>query len=118
LSAEQRERMRAARRSRTARRRQLDPEGYARQSRDRELRRHHGITLEQFEEMLAEQDHRCAVCRTDDHGGHNWHVDHCHRTGRVRGILCFGCNAALGQLGDDPDRILALAAYAQHHQQP
>lgn len=115
---EEREQARAARRQRVARRRQRDPEAYARQSRDRELRRHYGITLERFEEMLAEQGHRCASCGADEHGGWNWHVDHCHQTGRVRGILCFGCNAALGQLGDDPARILALAAYAQQHQQP
>jgi hypothetical protein len=39
------------------------------------------------------------------------HVDHCHATGQVRGILCFNCNAALGHVGDSKDRLLSLVAY-------
>jgi hypothetical protein len=39
------------------------------------------------------------------------HVDHCHATGQVRGILCFNCNAALGHVGDSQDRLLSLVAY-------
>ncbi|MEU2596776.1 endonuclease VII domain-containing protein [Streptomyces hirsutus] len=40
-------------------------------------------------------------------------VDHCHRTGRVRGVLCFSCNAALGQFKDRPDAIRRAAAYVE-----
>ncbi|MFI6939836.1 endonuclease VII domain-containing protein [Streptomyces sp. NPDC050418] len=39
------------------------------------------------------------------------HVDHCHRTGRVRGVLCFNCNSAIGKLGDDPDASSRAIAY-------
>lgn len=42
-------------------------------------------------------------------------VDHCHTTGRIRGVLCRDCNLALGQLKEDPNRIEALALYARKH---
>jgi len=41
------------------------------------------------------------------------HVDHCHETGRVRGVLCFNCNSAIGKLGDDPDAVRRAAAYLE-----
>lgn len=41
------------------------------------------------------------------------HVDHCHEAGRVRGVLCFSCDAALGQLKDRPDAIRRAAAYVE-----
>ncbi|MFE5188252.1 endonuclease VII domain-containing protein [Streptomyces sp. NPDC056628] len=41
------------------------------------------------------------------------HVDHCHETGRVRGVLCFNCNSAIGKLGDDPDAVRRAAAYSE-----
>jgi hypothetical protein len=41
------------------------------------------------------------------------HVDHCHKTGRVRGVLCFNCNSAIGKLGDDPDAVRRAAAYLE-----
>ncbi|WP_427925502.1 endonuclease domain-containing protein [Streptomyces sp. cg40] len=41
------------------------------------------------------------------------HVDHCHETGRVRCVLCFNCNSAIGKLGDDPDAVRRAAAYLE-----
>jgi hypothetical protein len=41
------------------------------------------------------------------------HVDHSHKTGRVRGVLCFNCNSAIGQLGEDPDAVRRAAAYPE-----
>ncbi|MFJ3233170.1 endonuclease VII domain-containing protein [Streptomyces sp. NPDC086787] len=41
------------------------------------------------------------------------HVDHCHKTGRVRGVLCFNCNSAIGKLGDSPDAVRRAAAYPE-----
>jgi hypothetical protein len=71
------------------------------------LKRKYGITLEDFEALLAAQGGGCAICGREGVD----HVDHDHRTGRVRGILCFRCNVALGQLDDDPERLLAALTY-------
>ena len=73
--------------------------------------RKYGITLEQKEAMLADQGHRCGICRTDEPGKRGWFTDHCHTSKRVRGILCHRCNSALGLLRDDPAVLLAAADY-------
>ena len=71
------------------------------------LKRKYGLTLEAFDALLASQGGGCAICgRTDADN-----VDHDHETGRVRGILCFPCNVAIGLLHDDEERALAAVAY-------
>jgi hypothetical protein len=77
------------------------------------LRRRYGITLDQYTQMLEAQNGACAVCFTKDPGAKGWHVDHCHSTGKVRGILCCGCNSAAGHTGDSPDRLRVLADYLE-----
>jgi hypothetical protein len=78
----------------------------------------YGITLEQYEERLAAQDAKCAICGACSPGGKGtWHVDHCHSSGEVRGILCHGCNLGLGLFKDNPAALEAAADYlrkAQH----
>lgn len=68
----------------------------------------YGLTDEQYRSMLAEQDGRCLICLIDMDRPH---VDHCHSTGRVRGLLCGHCNKAIGLLRDDPDAALRAAEY-------
>jgi len=71
------------------------------------LKRKYGLALEAFDALLASQGGGCAVCgRTDADN-----VDHDHVTGRVRGILCFNCNVAIGHVAEDEDRLVALIAY-------
>lgn len=79
--------------------------------RRKNLRKCFGLTPEQVDEMLAAQGSVCAICGTDAPAGKGWHVDHCHATGRVRGILCHHCNLALGNMQDDPERLLRAAYY-------
>ncbi|WP_433731003.1 endonuclease VII domain-containing protein [Actinoplanes sp. CA-051413] len=63
----------------------------------------YGLTAEQYEALVDAQGDRCAICRTGDPGGKGgWHVDHCHETGVVRGLLCHHCNIAIGYFKDDP----------------
>jgi hypothetical protein len=66
------------------------------------LRRRYGITAEHFDAMLAEQGGLCAICREAP----AQHVDHDHKANRVRGLLCFNCNGALGQFRDREDLML------------
>lgn len=75
----------------------------------------YGITPEQYAEMEDSQDGRCAACggEQDNKRARVLCVDHCHNSGRVRGLLCTTCNVALGMLKEQPDRILRLARYAE-----
>lgn len=81
-------------------------------ARAKALRRKFGITQEQYEAMRAAQKNRCAICATNRPGGKgDWHVDHDHRTKRVRGLLCQNCNVGLGNFKDSPERLRSAAKY-------
>lgn len=80
------------------------------------LKRKYGLTVEEFDGMLAAQDGRCAICATDTPGVKGWCVDHCHDSGRVRGVLCTSCNTAIGQMKDNPVRLRAAADYLERNQ--
>lgn len=75
--------------------------------------REYGLTVEQYDAMLLSQGAVCAICGSAEAGGFGGRlpVDHDHTTGEVRGLLCHDCNAGLGRFADDPDRLLAAAAY-------
>lgn len=79
------------------------------------LKRKFGITPEQYDEMLAAQGGVCALCGRTPRDDISLHVDHDHRTGVIRKLLCFQCNNALGDLGDDPDLLRAAADYLDAH---
>lgn len=94
-----------------AHQRRLDPEKTRRERKSEALRRAYGINIEQFEAICKAQGGMCAICEKALGPGHRSHVDHCHKTGRVRGVLCSMCNRALGMLGDDEDGISRALAY-------
>ncbi|MFF0743586.1 endonuclease VII domain-containing protein [Streptomyces sp. NPDC004111] len=79
------------------------------QGRAGHLKRKYGITEAERDDMVASQAGVCTICLKAP----AVHVDHCHETGRVRGVLCFNCNAALGLLGDDPDALRRAIAYLE-----
>ena len=72
-----------------------------------------GISVEQYDAILAAQGGGCAICGSADadRRGHRLHIDHCHTTGVVRGILCAACNTTLGKFGDDAGRLRRAADY-------
>ena len=87
-----------------------------RQNRNTMLLRKYGITYDQFTLLLEVQGGKCAICRGTEIGGSgDWHVDHNHMTGKVRGILCSPCNVGLGHFKDDPVLIETAAAYLRRH---
>ena len=79
------------------------------------LKRKYGITLEQYDEMLEAQGGRCAICRRLPRDDISLHVDHHHDSGRLRGLLCFGCNVTVGHIREDHDRLRAIAEYLDTH---
>jgi hypothetical protein len=91
--------------------------------RNSELKKYDGMTLSQYNALLEAQGGVCAVCErpetdTDNTGTgkvRNLNVDHDHKTGAVRGLLCSACNRAAGLLADDPVRALSLATYLERH---
>lgn len=77
-----------------------------------------GITIEDYESMLAAQRGGCAICGATT----NWRgasvrlsVDHDHATGAVRGLLCQNCNSGIGQMRDSPGLLRAAIAYLERH---
>lgn len=75
----------------------------------------YGISQQEYEALLAAQGARCAICGSPDWPGkdNRPHVDHCHATGKIRGLLCGKCNAGLGNYDDDPARLRAAADYLE-----
>lgn len=76
-------------------------------ARDQYLRREYGISLEEYERMLRRQDGACAICGN----GGKLHVDHCHASGRIRGLLCGSCNRALGLFKDNVGNLATAIVY-------
>ena len=79
---------------------------------DHRYRNGNGMTLEQYNQMLENQQGKCAICG----GGrekqkYSFSVDHCHATGKIRGILCSNCNAGLGFFKDNPQSLTNALTY-------
>lgn len=72
--------------------------------------RTYGITTSDYARLCSEQHGQCAICGISPFG-QALHVDHCHETGKVRGLLCLTCNAGIGLLKDDPDLCYAASIY-------
>lgn len=90
----------------------LSQEERSQSDRRRAIKYKYNITPEQYEAMLAAQDNCCAVCeRPAEDFARVLHIDHCHETGAVRGLLCAVCNTSLGGFRDDPQLLLRAIEY-------
>lgn len=74
------------------------------------IKSRYGVTAEQFQAMESAQGGVCAICRAPPQRG-RLNIDHCHGTGRVRGLLCGPCNRMLGLAKDRPEVLAAAVAY-------
>lgn len=81
----------------------------AERNRDSYFRRKYGLTQTELRDLVEQQGRVCVICLA----AVPEHVDHDHATGAVRGVLCFSCNAALGQFKDRPDAMRRAAAYVE-----
>ena len=82
--------------------------------RDYNLKAKYGIPYGTFDRLMGEQDGRCAICQLEH--PKTLHVDHCHDSGVVRGLLCDTCNRGIGYFAEDADRLRAAARYVEGHQ--
>jgi len=80
---------------------------------DYHLRRKYGITYDEYMQMAEDQGFCCEVCKThkDELGSQGLCVDHCHTTGRVRALLCQGCNSAVGYVKENALTAERLVEY-------
>ena len=75
------------------------------------------VSLDDYDRMFAEQNGTCAICGSPDSGGVGPHfsVDHCHTTGKIRGLLCRSCNVGIGNFQDNPETMAAAIEYLKWH---
>lgn len=93
------------------------PEYHRARGRKSQLKLMYGMTPEDYDKMLEQQDNCCAICKTATPTG-KWKVfavDHCHITGKVRGLLCNECNRGMGLLRDSPELLIAAANYLKEN---
>ena len=84
--------------------------------RERNLRKSFGIGVEDYNKLLEAQDGCCAICNTKMcASGRNFAVDHDHKTGKIRGLLCKFCNTALGQLQDNKEYLINAIKYLERN---
>ena len=88
------------------------------EDKDRKLQSTYGISYQEYLVMLAAQQGCCAICGTDDTGKRKaFAVDHCHTSGKVRGLLCSPCNTAIGSLREDLGIMQRAMDYVEFHQE-
>lgn len=73
------------------------------------------MTYALYEDMLVKQNMSCAICNQIHSNTKKLHVDHCHKTGKVRGLLCSNCNNGMGKLGDSIERLNLVINYLKKH---
>lgn len=84
-----------------------------------QLRNKYGITEADYDKMFTDQNGKCAICETEDQTG-KWQrfgVDHCHKTGKVRALLCNECNRGIGLLRDSKVLLRKAADYLEFHEE-
>ena len=89
------------------------PHNYSgRTQKDNYIRKQYGITLGEFNQRVSDQGGMCAICgRPDEVVGRSLNIDHCHEPGVVRGLLCGGCNRALGLFQDSVEILSRAVEY-------
>lgn len=95
--------------SQKRRREKIGQKAWALQLRKADLKQYYGLSLEAFDAMVKGQKGKCAICWQKPKKG--LVVDHCHKTGIVRGLLCGNCNVGIGNLRDDPEIVASALAY-------
>jgi len=80
---------------------------------ERNIKRNYGITIDDYDAMYEKQGGLCLGCKKGNSGS-RFHIDHCHKTGKVRGLLCGKCNAALGLVEDNIATLSNLIVYLSY----
>lgn len=88
--------------------------------RNNNLKRYYGISKEEYNDLSTKQNNCCAICNKQETAIYAstkktklLSVDHCHKTGKIRGLLCSNCNHGIGKFKDDANLLLAALKYLQ-----
>jgi hypothetical protein len=85
------------------------------------MKRRYGITAVEYDKMFEEQNGVCAICEQPeksyqrDGAPSSLAIDHCHDTGKIRGLLCHHCNRGIGFLQDSAEIVLKAAVYLDNN---
>jgi hypothetical protein len=93
----------------------------ANRSKNATLKAQHSFTIKEYNLLFEKQKNKCAICGTSHSGSRRskfFCVDHCHKTGKIRGLLCQNCNRGLGMYNDDIVRLTAAIEYLKKHTEP
>jgi hypothetical protein len=83
-------------------------------TRETHIKRKYGLDMETYNQMLKDQDNKCAICSYEfGQKQGDTYVDHCHTTKEVRGLLCQHCNSGLGYFRDNQDNLAKAIKYLQ-----
>lgn len=83
------------------------------------LKLRHGLTENEYASLLQLQDGKCKICgsiKSNSSIGPHLRVDHCHKSGKIRGLLCHYCNVALGMFKDNPDILVSALNYLKENE--
>ena len=87
--------------------RQGSKQEWEKQNPHRKILSRYNLSIQDYQKMLSSQNNKCAICKKVK----KLSIDHCHVTGKVRGLLCTGCNTSLGGLGDTVEGLQRALQY-------
>ena len=100
--------------------REASPEKVKATNKNGHLKRKYGITLEEYKKILENQKHLCLICNQPETRKHKGNkvdlvVDHCHKTGKFRGLICDSCNVGLARFKDNPEILQGAINYLNEY---
>lgn len=87
------------------------PDRWRRAVKNGRLKEGYGITIEDLDRMISECNATCRICGEKQLDPYKMHVDHCHTTGKIRGLICGKCNVGIGMFRDNPEALENAAEY-------
>jgi Recombination endonuclease VII len=93
----------------------INPENRKKYNKSYQLKSLYGITKNEFEKLKANQNYCCAICNKQLDDSFGTHVDHCHKTNVIRGVLCRSCNIGLGHLNDSIEILKSAVKYLKKY---
>lgn len=89
-------------------------ERHKRAAKYRRIAKEYGLTRDEYQQLVKAQLSSCAICGDYKENSFELHIDHCHKSGKVRALLCSRCNQAIGLLRDSPELARAAAEYLEN----